>query len=162
MPPPFCEHRGVGGARGRASRAHPFTVGPARPSPPDHQAPHSHLHQRHLGTTVRVQKETRVNARVQHLREATEMGEREPSLERPPHHQKQEGLVGWRWRGWQEGASEPGGEEGVHVWAVDSLLSSQVGGGAGGGREWPQAEPPRDGREVGFSTKINIFEFCLR
>lgn len=68
--------------------------------------------------------------------------------------------MGWRWRGRQEGASEPGGQEGAHLWAVDSLPSSQVGGGGGGER--PLAEPPRDGREVGFSTKINISEFCLR
>lgn len=42
-------------------------------------------------------------------------------------------------RGRQEGASETGGEERAHLWAVDSLLSSQAGG-----REWPRAEPPRD------------------
>ena len=102
------------------------------------------------------EEDTRVNACVQHLREATEMGEREPSQERTPHHQRQEGLVGWRWRGaGKKGLSGPGGGEGAHRWAVDSLLSSQARG-----REWPWAKPPGDGR--GFNIKINIFEFHLR
>lgn len=61
-------------------------------------------------------------------------------------------------RGRQEGASETGSEERAHLWAVDSLLSSQAGWGQGVAK----SEPPRDGREVGFSIKINIFEFRLR
>lgn len=161
-----CPHRPVNtegcGEQHEGMRAGPTCSRSAQRSPPRPTTRHPF----HICVNVTsvprcgVQKETRVNARVQHLREATEMEEREPSLERPPHHQKQGGLVGWRWRGRQEGASEPGGEKGAHLWAVGSLLSSQVGGG--GGRAWPRAEPPRDGREVGFSTKINIFEFCLR
>lgn len=61
-----------------------------------------------------------------------ELGEREASLGFLITRDK-EGLVGWRWRGRQEGASEPGAEERAHwgLWAP--LLSSQAGGSGGHG-----------------------------
>lgn len=108
--PPFSEQRGVGSERACQQGTCPRTALRTLLSPP--QAPLSHLCWHYLGT-AEVEKETRVNASVQHLREATEMGEREPSRERPPHHQKRGGTGGLEVeRGRQEGASEPRGEEG--------------------------------------------------
>lgn len=131
MSPPFSEQSGVWGARGRASGTRPWTALRTLPSP--RPAPRSHLCWHYLGTALRVEKETRVNASVQHLREATEMGEREPSGERPPHHQKRGGTGGLEVeRGRQEGASEPRGEEGPSA-SCGRPAVSQAGAGSNHG-----------------------------
>lgn len=103
MSPPFSEQRGVWGARGRASRAtcprldqhalpgpttrHPFTSMLVLPRYP-----------------LRAEKETRVNASVQHLREATEMGERTKSRKASP---SPEARRDW-WAGGGEGPARRG------------------------------------------------------
>lgn len=68
-----------------------------------------------------------------------------------------EGLVGWRWKGTsQKGLLSLGARRGP----IGGCGLPAVQPGWGQGVAW--AEPPRDGREVGFSTKINTFEFRLR
>lgn len=82
---------------------------------------------------ARAGKDPRVNACVQHLRDATEMGEREPSQERPPITRDKRD---W-WAGGEEGLARRGFQS---LWvgrgpsvAVDSLPSGQAGAGSGRG-----------------------------